>query len=71
MNKPDYNNSITNLSNSILKHFNANPFHNTIKEVDDFLVNKNNIEALTDFLFSEMETASVETTFHIQLQRKL
>ncbi len=57
MNKPDYNNSITNLSNSILKHFNVNPFHNTIKEVDDFLVNKNKVIV---FLFDGMGKALIE-----------
>ena len=30
---PNYNESITNLSNSILKHFNIETYHNTIEEL--------------------------------------
>ena len=35
--KAHNNNSLVNLSNSILKHFGVEPFHNTIPEVDDLL----------------------------------
>lgn len=34
---PNYNESITNLSNSILKHFNIETYHNTIEELDKIL----------------------------------
>lgn len=51
MNKVDYSNSITNLSNSILKRFNAKPFHSTIPEIDTLLLNKKKIIV---FLFDGM-----------------
>ena len=34
---PNYNECITNLSNSILKHFNIETYHNTIEELDKIL----------------------------------
>ena len=34
---PNYNECITNLSNSILKHFNIKTYHNTIDELDKIL----------------------------------
>ncbi len=49
--KPDYTNSITNLANSILKRFNVEPFHNTIKCVDELLNKKKKILV---FLFDGM-----------------
>ncbi len=49
--KPDYNNSIVNLSNSILKRFNVEPFHNTLKSVDALLAKKKKILV---FLFDGM-----------------
>lgn len=36
----DYNNSIVNLANSLLKYYGLKPFHNTLKVADDYL-NKN------------------------------
>lgn len=53
----DYNNSIVNLSNSILKKFNVNPFHSTIKEIDDLIKNK---EKIIVFLFDGMGKAILE-----------
>ena len=41
--KPNYNECLTNLSNSILKHFKINPFHNTIPFIDKIC----NIEKLS------------------------
>ena len=35
--KPNYNECLTNLSNSILKHFNINTYHNTIPFIDKIL----------------------------------
>ncbi len=49
--KPDYTNSITNLANSILKRFNVEPFHPTIKCIDEILKNKKKILV---FLFDGM-----------------
>ncbi len=37
---PDYNNSLTNLSNSILKYFGIDTYHSTISEVDAILEEK-------------------------------
>jgi len=34
---PNFNNSLSNLSSSILKYFDVEPFHNTIKELDEAL----------------------------------
>lgn len=36
----DYDNCLTNLSNSILKHFGIEPFHTTLKVIDDILESK-------------------------------
>lgn len=35
--KPDYNNCLTNLSNSILKHFGIKSYHESLKELDKLL----------------------------------
>jgi len=51
MNKPNYKNSIVNLSNSIIKHFNGEPFHSTIPEVDKYLEGKKKVVL---FLFDGM-----------------
>lgn len=37
---PDYNNCLTNVSNSILKYFECNTYHETLKELDDILNRK-------------------------------
>ncbi|PAT01674.1 hypothetical protein CI105_05365 [Candidatus Izimaplasma bacterium ZiA1] len=37
--KPNYNDSIVNVSNSILKRFNVKNYHSTIKELDTILLN--------------------------------
>ena len=72
----DYNNSIVNLSNSILKKFNVNPFHSTIKEIDDLIKNKDKIIV---FLFDGMGKAILEKhlnekiplpQLHLQLWRR-
>lgn len=34
---PDYNNCLTNVTNSILKYFNITTYHQTLKELDEFL----------------------------------
>ena len=57
MNKPDYNNSITNLSNSILKHFGAKNFHNTIPQIDEVLQGKKRVLV---FLFDGMGKSILE-----------
>lgn len=48
--KPNYNECITNVSNSILKHFNIRTHHNTLKELDEMLEKdyKNVIVVLCD-----------------------
>ncbi len=43
MYKPDFNNSITNFSNSILKRFNVDTYHPSIKKIDDLIKNKKKI----------------------------
>ena len=35
--KPNYGESITNLSNSLLKHFNSRTHHNTLPFIDKLL----------------------------------
>lgn len=57
MNKADYKNSITNLSNSIISHFGVKPFHNTIPEVDERLKGKKKVLV---FLFDGMGKAILE-----------
>lgn len=57
MNKIDYLNSITNLSNSILKHFNVDTFHESIKDIDELLENKKKIVV---FLFDAMGKSVLE-----------
>jgi hypothetical protein len=57
MNKPDYKNSLTNLSNSILKHFGVAPFHSTIKSIDDRLLNSKKIVM---FLFDGLGEAIIK-----------
>ncbi len=32
---PDYENCLTNLTNSILKYFDITPYHKTLKELDE------------------------------------
>ncbi|MCX5775983.1 MAG: alkaline phosphatase family protein [Firmicutes bacterium] len=44
--KPDYRNSIVNLSNSLLHRYNINPFHSTIQAVYDILVKHDKIVVL-------------------------
>ncbi len=51
MYKSDTTNNITNLSNSILKRFGVEPFHPTIKKIDDVLKSKKKILV---FLFDGM-----------------
>jgi len=52
--KPNYNESITNLSNSILKHFNQQTYHSTLSYIDEILDKdyKNVIVVLCDGLGS-------------------
>lgn len=38
---PDYNNCLTNVSNSILKHFDVLPYHNTLPELDNIINERN------------------------------
>ncbi|MCQ3035352.1 MAG: alkaline phosphatase family protein [Bacilli bacterium] len=57
MNKANYKNSIVNLSNSILNHFGAEPFHSTIPEVDKFLEGKKKVVL---FLFDGMGRYVIE-----------
>lgn len=57
MNKIDYSNSITNLSNSILKHFGVTPFHKSIPEIDEKLKDKKKIVV---FLFDAMGKSVLE-----------
>lgn len=57
VNKSDYSNSITNLSNSILNHFGVEPFHNTIPEVDKVLEGKKKVIV---FLFDALGKAILE-----------
>ena len=57
MNKIDYSNSITNLSNSILKHFGVEPFHKTIPEIDKKLDGKKKVIV---FLFDAMGKSVLE-----------
>lgn len=57
MNKANYKNSITNFSNSILKHFHVDPFHNTIPEIDKLLEDKKKVVV---FLFDGMGKVVLE-----------
>ena len=58
MYKPNFENSITNFSNSILKRFNVKTFHPTIKKIDDLLKDKKKILV---FLFDGMGKNILET----------
>lgn len=57
MNKPDYQNSLTNLSNSILLHFGVTPFHSSIKKIDERLKGSKKIVL---FLFDGMGKYIIE-----------
>lgn len=57
MNKANYKNSITNFSNSMLKHFGVKPFHNTIPEIDKLLEGKKKVVI---FLFDGMGKTVLE-----------
>ncbi|MCQ2793007.1 MAG: alkaline phosphatase family protein [Bacilli bacterium] len=54
MNKIDYTNSIVNLSNSILKHFDVDTFHNSIPKIDELIKDKKKVLV---FLFDGMGKA--------------
>lgn len=54
---PDYNNCLVNLSNSVLKHFGIEPFHETIKEVDKMLEGNDQVIV---FLFDGMGSFLLE-----------
>ena len=56
--KPDYNNSIVNLSNSILKRFHVEPLHNSIPEIDTLLQKKKYVAV---FLFDGMGQFIINT----------
>lgn len=58
MYKPDYDNSLVNLSNSILKHFNVKPLHNTVPEIDKIMENKRHVVV---FLFDGMGQYIINT----------
>ena len=54
---PDYNNCLINVSNSILKYFDIEPYHNTLKELDEILEKgkyKNVVLILNDGLGSKI-----------------
>ena len=55
----NYKNSILNLSNSILKYFDINPYHDTLKEVDKIL-EKNNYENIIVLLCDGLGAANLE-----------
>ncbi len=55
--KPNYNNSIVNLSNSILKRFNVDTFHPSLKQIDKFISNKKKIVV---FLFDGLGKTILE-----------
>lgn len=57
MEKANYQKSLVSLSNSILKHFNVTPFHETLKEADDFLNGKRKVIL---FLFDGMGKCIIE-----------
>lgn len=57
MNEADYTNSLTNLANSILKQFGVEPFHKTLKTVDDYIRDKTKILL---FLFDGMGKSLIE-----------
>ncbi len=57
INKPDYNNSIVNLSNSILKRFNVEPFHNSLDKIDELIKDKKKIIV---FLFDGLGKCIIE-----------
>lgn len=50
---PNYNNCLTNISNSILKYFNFNTYHETLKELDDIL-NKKEYKNIVLILYDGM-----------------
>ena len=59
---PDYNNCLTSLSNSILKKYGLNTYHNTLQEVDELLKNdyKNIIILLYDGMGSRILDKTLE-----------
>ena len=50
---PDYENCLTNLTNSILKYFDIEPYHKTLKEIDKIL-EKNNYDNLVLLIYDGM-----------------
>ena len=50
---PNYNNCLTNVSNSILKYFNFNTYHETLKELDEIL-NKKEYKNIVLILYDGM-----------------
>ena len=60
MYRPDLNNNIVNLSNSFLKRFGVEPFHPTIKKIDDLIKDKKKILV---FLFDGMGKTSLKHIF--------
>jgi len=55
----NYKNSILNLSNSILKYFDINTYHETLKEVDE-IFSKNNYENVVIFVCDGLGTSSLD-----------
>jgi len=56
---PNYNNCLTNVTNSILKYFEIEPYHNTLQELDDILEKKNYKNVLL-LLYDGMGTRLLE-----------
>jgi len=55
----NYKNSILNLSNSILKYFDINTYHETLKEVDE-IFSKNNYKNFVIFVCDGLGTSSLD-----------
>ena len=56
---PNYNNCLTNVTNSILKYFDIKPYHNTLSELDNVLKKKNYKNVLL-LLYDGMGTKLLE-----------
>lgn len=56
---PDYNNCLTNVTNSILKYFDVEPYHDTLSELDETLNNKN-YKTVVLLLYDGMGTKLLE-----------
>lgn len=69
--KPDYNNCVTNLANSILKEFGLKTFHNSLSDVDKLLEKdyENIIVLLLDGMGSKILDKTLDKTDFLQANK--